>query len=42
VVTTGATDDDKPLDGETVERIRVKGSELRTALRAAFKGFPQM
>jgi hypothetical protein len=35
-------DEDEELDEPTRERIREKGSLLRTSLRAAFKGFPQM
>jgi hypothetical protein len=33
---------DQALDEETREQIREQGSLLRTSLRAAFKGFPQM
>lgn len=33
---------DEELDEATRERVREKGSALRTSLRAAFKGFPQM
>jgi hypothetical protein len=35
-------DQDEVLDPATREDVREKGSDLRDALRAAFKGFPQM
>jgi hypothetical protein len=37
-----AVDKDQELAEETREEIRMKGSSLRTTLRASFKGFPRM
>ena len=42
VQSAAASEKDKELDEETREAIREKGSLLRTSLRAAFRGFPQM
>jgi len=42
VVQSAGTAKDRDLDEQTREKIREKGSLLRTSLRAAFKGFPEM
>jgi hypothetical protein len=42
VIQGAASEKDKELDEGTREQIREKGSLLRTSLRSAFRGFPQM